>query len=60
MNRKQKYGQIKREAIACFWALAAIIVFWTISGLGVSQLNITICTLRCGPLRDVSVPGFSP
>ena len=42
MNRKQKYGQIQREAIACFWALVAIIVFWTIAGIGVSRLNITI------------------
>ena len=42
MNRKQKYGQIRREAIACFWALVAIIVFWTIAGIGVSRLNITI------------------
>ena len=61
MNRKQKYGQIRREAIACFWALVAIIVFWTIAGIGVSRLNITIFhTPLCGPLRDVSVPGFSP
>ena len=42
MNRKQKYGPIRREAIACFWALVAIIVFWTIAGIGVSRLNITI------------------
>ena len=42
MNRKQKYGQIRKEAIACLWALVAIIVFWTVSGIGVSRLNITI------------------
>ena len=42
MNRKQKYGQIRKEAIACLWALVAIIAFWTVSGIGVSRLNITI------------------
>ena len=42
MNRKQKYGQIRKEAIACAWALLAVIVFWTIAGIGVSRLNITI------------------
>ena len=42
MNRKEKYGQIRKEAIACLWARAAIIVFWTVSGIGVSRLNITI------------------
>lgn len=42
MSRKQKYGQIRKEAIACFWALVAVVVFWAISGIGVSRLNITI------------------
>ena len=42
MNRKEKYGQIRKEAVACLWALVAVIVFWTISGIGVSRLNITI------------------
>lgn len=42
MNKKEKYGQIRKEAIACFWALLAIIAFWAIAGIGVSQLNITI------------------
>ena len=42
MSKKQKYGQIRKEAIACFKALVAVIVFWAISGIGVSRLNITI------------------
>ena len=42
MKRKDKFEQIAKEARAVLWALAAIIVFWIIAGLGVSRLDITL------------------
>lgn len=42
MNRKEKDNQIKKEAKASVIALAAVIVFWAIAGLGVSKLGITV------------------
>lgn len=42
MKRKDKLKQIAREARAALWALLAIIIFWIIAGLGISNLDITI------------------
>lgn len=42
MKREDKFKQIAKEARVVLWALAAIIVFWIVAGLGVSRLDITI------------------
>ncbi len=42
MSTKEKFKQINREAKASFLAVAAIVVFWFVAGIGVSKLNITI------------------
>ena len=37
MTRKEKYRQVRREAIATGLALAALIVYWLFAGFGTAQ-----------------------
>ena len=37
MTRKEKYRQVKREAIATGLALAALIVYWIFAGFGTAN-----------------------
>lgn len=37
MTRKEKYRQVKREAIATGLALAALIVYWLFAGFGAAH-----------------------
>ena len=42
MTRKEKFDQAAREAKAVGVGLILIILFWIISGFGVSRLGITV------------------
>lgn len=42
MTTREKFQQINKEAKATLLVLLLVILFWTISGIGVSRLNITI------------------
>ncbi len=42
MSTKEKFRQINKEALYTVYAVVAIIIFWTISGLGVSKTGIMI------------------
>lgn len=42
MTRKEKFHQAKQEAKAVFIGLILIILFWIISGFGVSWLGIMV------------------
>ena len=42
MTRKEKFDQAAREAKAVRVGLILIILFWIISGFGVSRLEITV------------------
>jgi uncharacterized membrane protein YhdT len=42
MEKKEKEKQIRKEAKATLWAVAAIVVFWFLSGLGVSRIHVTV------------------
>ncbi|MBR0381046.1 MAG: YhdT family protein [Eubacterium sp.] len=42
MSSNEKEKQIVREARATIAALAAIVIFWIVSGFGVSRLHITV------------------
>ena len=37
MTRKEKYRQVRREAIATGLALAALIVYWLLAGFGTAN-----------------------
>ncbi len=42
MTTREKFQQINKEAKATLLVLLLVVLFWTISGIGVSRLNITI------------------
>lgn len=42
MTTKEKFKQINKEAKATILVLVLIILFWTVSGIGVSRFNLTI------------------
>lgn len=42
MTTREKFQQVNKEAKATLLVLLLVILFWTISGIGVSRLNITI------------------
>ena len=42
MTRKEKFDQAAKEAKAVGIGLILIIVFWVISGFGISRLDITV------------------
>ena len=42
MTTREKFQQINKEEKATLLVLLLVILFWTISGIGVSRLNITI------------------
>ena len=42
MTTREKFQQINKAANATLLVLLLVVLFWTISGIGVSRLNITI------------------
>lgn len=42
MTTREKFQQINKEAKATLLVLLLVVLFWTIAGIGVSRLNITI------------------
>lgn len=42
MTTKEKFKQVNKEAKATILVLVLIILFWTVSGIGVSKFDITV------------------
>lgn len=53
MTRKEKYRQVRREAIATGLALAALIVYWLFAGFGTAHFFGTDLRLAGLPLWGV-------
>lgn len=42
MTTKEKFKQANKEAKATILILVLIIIFWAVSGIGISKFNITV------------------